>query len=75
MAHRDKASPPSKRSGPTLYSKAFVSVHVALLVTGRTAWTQDLLREQNQWRMVMGPSLLNIEQDRRRGLGRTSRNA
>jgi formylglycine-generating enzyme required for sulfatase activity len=63
MAHRDKAAPPPKRSGPTRYGEAIVGALVALLVTGRTGWTQDLLREQNQWRMVMGPSVLSVEQE------------
>jgi formylglycine-generating enzyme required for sulfatase activity len=64
MAHSDKAAPPTKRSGPTQYGKAIVRALVALLVTGRAGWTQDLLREQNHWRTVMGPSVLNVEREK-----------
>jgi hypothetical protein len=64
MAFRDKAASPPERSGLTLYGQAIMSALVALLVTGRTGWTQDLPREQNQWRTVMGPSVLNVEQEK-----------
>jgi formylglycine-generating enzyme required for sulfatase activity len=64
MAHNDKAAPPTKRSGPTRYGKAIVRALVALLITGRAGWTEDLLREQDHWRTVMGPSVLNVEQEK-----------
>ena len=36
-------------------------------VTCGTGWTQDLLREQDHWRTVMGPSVLNVEQEKHLG--------
>jgi formylglycine-generating enzyme required for sulfatase activity len=45
--------------------KALVGVLVVLLALGGLGWRmQDLLREQYQWRLVMGPSVLTAEQEK-----------
>jgi formylglycine-generating enzyme required for sulfatase activity len=49
-----------KRCGNAVVRALFL-----LLVTCRAGWTQDSLREQDHWRTVMGPSVLNVEQEKR----------
>jgi formylglycine-generating enzyme required for sulfatase activity len=42
---------------------AFVGGLVALLFTCGVSWTQDFPREQQHWRTVMGPSVLDVVQE------------
>ncbi len=64
MTHGDHAAPPNGRPLPEGRRAAVVAAFIALLIAGRAGWPQDLSREQYQWRMVMGPSVLPGDQEK-----------